>query len=148
MQRPSTKLGTVGGSQQGDSLSAWPLPLAGDINSLYTMSMRPMAKRFLLLFFVLWLPTQSYAAIAMPACVSGGRAATATHACEHAGSEHQTADSAGAACDDCAVCHSSGLFFFSVMNPPSSFNVVRESRPASRFFSIFLARFQRPPLAS
>lgn len=122
--------------------------LASAINNRYTVAMRALAKRFLFLFLVLWLPTQSYAATAMPACTGGGHAMAATQTCEHAGPDHQTPASAGVVCDDCAVCHASGVFFVAVINPPSNFNVVRDSRPASRFFSIVLERFQRPPLAS
>lgn len=126
--------------------------LATAANNRYTVAMRPLANRFLLLFFVLWLPLQSYAATAMPECTDGGHA-TATHVtgtqmCGHAGPDHQTPASAGAACDDCAVCHASGVFFAAAISPPSSFSVVQDSRPASRFFSIVLERFQRPPLVS
>lgn len=124
------------------------MALASAKNNRYTVPMRALAKRFLFLFLVLWLPTQSYAATAMPACTGGGRAMTATQTCEHIGPERRTPGSAGFVCDDCAVCHTSGVFFVAVINPPSNFNVVRDSRPASRFFSIVLERFQRPPLAS
>lgn len=129
-------------------LSGNRMALASAINNRYTGAMRSIAKRFLLLFLVLWLPTQSYAATAMPGCTGGGHATTATQTCEHIGTDHQTAASAGVVCDDCAVCHTSGVFFAAVITPPSYFNVVRDSRLASRFFSIVLERFQRPPLAS
>lgn len=115
-------------------------------------------RNLILVFIMLWLPLQGFAATSMSVCQRNMQPAQAAqhdmlHAAHDAGGEHHDHDHHPAtgdlSCDNCAMCHMCGAMGIPAVT--ASLNI----KPAShihtpvpaRFSQVYLAQPQRPPLA-
>lgn len=115
-------------------------------------------RNLILVFIMLWLPLQGFAATSMSVCQRNEQPAQQTqhdmmHAAHDAGSEHpghnQHPAKGDLTCDNCAMCH-----MCSAMGIPT-ISAALNIKPAShintpaltRFSQVYLEQPQRPPLA-
>ena len=118
--------------------------------------MQHLTRQFLLIFLMLWLPLVGYAATAMPFCSQDKHQGAMQHPKpalmqddQGAHVEHQHSGNAGAACDDCSLCHMCNAMAIPLFSTLSKFKPDNlYAIPSQVSFSPFFPeQLQRPPLA-
>jgi hypothetical protein len=116
-----------------------------------------LLRNLILVFIMLWLPLQGFAATSMSVCQHNEQPAQQAqhdmmHAVHDVGSEHHGHDQHPAkgdlSCDNCAMCHMCGAMGIPAVS--AALNIKPASlinTPAlTRFSQVYLEQPQRPPL--